>query len=115
MEMFLEDLNEDVMTRFLLGESPSDEQELVENRFLSDPAFFENLCSFEEELLLAHVRGELPETLQARVETALANWPGGRRRVSEIRALVATMQLDAMHHPVPTLSPLAPRRRGPIT
>jgi hypothetical protein len=81
--------NEELMTRFLWGDMEPEERERVEQRFLEDQSFFEKLCAFEEEMLLAHSREELPEPLRRQIQECLDASPVRRRRFDEVRAFAA--------------------------
>ena len=65
-----------MMRRFLLGESGAEEQETVEERFMTDPAYFEALCALEDELVLSHVRGDFAAALAQRLRRPRARRPG---------------------------------------
>jgi hypothetical protein len=51
--------DEQLMTRFLLGDSLPAEREAIEERLASDPGYFEALAALEDELILKWHRGEL--------------------------------------------------------
>jgi hypothetical protein len=79
--------DEDLMRRFLLGESGDKERELVEDRFLTDPAYFEALCALEDELILSHIRGDLPQRWRRPFDVHVLASPARRRRVEEAERL----------------------------
>jgi anti-sigma-K factor RskA len=51
--------DEVLITGYLLGELPEQEQTAVEARYFLDDAFFEQLVAAEKELIGRYVRGEL--------------------------------------------------------
>src|SRR5262245_26219364 len=79
------------MKRFLVGDVTPEERERVEGRFMTDPDSFERVCAIEDDLILSHVRNELPADWRARFESAYLTTPARRRRVDEMRAVVAGM------------------------
>jgi hypothetical protein len=79
--------DEEMMRRFLLGQSGAEEQEAVEERFVTDPAFFEALSALEDELVLSHVRGDLPQRWRSAFDARVLASPARRRRVEEAERL----------------------------
>ena len=68
--------DEQLMRRFLVGQVSDEEESQIEDRFMGDPDYFDALCALEEEMMLAHARGELP-----------VEWrPGFRKRVLDAPA-----------------------------
>jgi hypothetical protein len=76
------------LRRYLLGQLPEEEAERMEARLLEDD---EVSALAEEELLIEHFRGELPEgrDLVSRLSASEA----GRRRVADAQALVQAIAL----------------------
>jgi hypothetical protein len=87
--------DEDLMERFLLGTATEEERDHLEERFLVDHGCFEALCAMEDEIILAHLRQELPADLEQQFRTAVLAAPARRRRVEEMRALVAAAEAVA--------------------
>jgi hypothetical protein len=79
--------DEELMRRFLLGEVSPAERERVEQRFIDDPDFFDALCGLEQELIVSHLRGELPEPLRSRFDARAAASESLRREIEQTAAL----------------------------
>jgi anti-sigma factor RsiW len=60
--------DEELMTRYLLGELSETEQLLVEERFFTDEEFSERLLALENELKYDYARGALSPQARARFE-----------------------------------------------
>jgi hypothetical protein len=86
------DLDETLMRRFLLGDTSEEERDRIEERFILDHESYESLCAIEDELILAHLRRELPEQMEAQFRAVILSAPARRRRVDEMRALVAAAE-----------------------
>jgi hypothetical protein len=54
------DKQEAIVVRYLLGLSPQEEREQVEERFLSDSAYFDNMLALEDSLVDDFVSGRMP-------------------------------------------------------
>ena len=86
------DNEENLMRRFLVGQATPEEQALVDDRLASDPDYFDTLCAVEEELMLAHARGELADEWKSAFEAHVLGSPRRRaraERVSQFAAAVA--------------------------
>jgi anti-sigma factor RsiW len=81
----------DLLTRYLVGESPEVERRAVESRFFSEAEFFDRLCAAEEELIRDYLRDALPAHLRGLVELQLARSPDLRRRLELTRALMSVL------------------------
>ena len=79
---------EDLLTRFLLGETTEHERAEVEDRLLSDEEFYERLLAAEGELVDAYVRGELPAGERARFEESFSFSARRGERVEFARGLL---------------------------
>ena len=90
------------LTRYLLGQMDQDEQALIEERYLADPAFHEELRAAERDLIDQYVRGEIAEP-DAFERHFLAS-PPRRQRVEFARALSRSVA----HAPV--VAPRSSRR-----
>jgi hypothetical protein len=84
-------VSDELMKRFLVGDVTPEERERVEDRFMTDPDSFERVSAIEDDLILSHVRNELPAEWRERFESAYLKVPARRRRVDEMRAVVAGM------------------------
>ena len=83
------DLNsEKLITQYLLGELPEEQQIEIEDRAFSDKEFLASITAVENDLIDEYVREELPETTRRRFETRFLASEGRRKRVEFARALV---------------------------
>ena len=87
--MATDDIDEHLMTRFVLGDVTPEEHDRVERRFVDDPSFLDELCALEEEVLLSHARGALPLQQQELLRKRLHASPVLRRQFEEVQALAA--------------------------
>jgi hypothetical protein len=85
--------SEELRRRFLVGDVTDQEREEIEARFMADPSFFEELTANDDELLLAHARGELAAPLRDQLHASLAASPVRRRRYEEMQALSAAASM----------------------
>lgn len=81
--------DEDLMRRFLLEDLTPEEREHVEAAFFRDPAYFDALSAAEDELILLHLRSELPERWRDSFQRAILDSPARRRHVDDMRGLLA--------------------------
>jgi hypothetical protein len=80
--------DEQVLTRFLLGDLAPADRQAIEDRLIEDPAFFESLCALEDEVILKWHRGELsPEDWQLFTQSYLTS-PPRQARVASVRELI---------------------------
>jgi hypothetical protein len=79
--------NEELLKRFLLGDLPESERAEIEDRFLANDDFFQELLSGEDDLIDAYVRGELPPAERALFERRCLPTQHGRQRVEFARTL----------------------------
>jgi hypothetical protein len=89
--MALEPHDADEMRRFLLDELPLRLRIQVERRFARDPEYFEALCALEEDLILAHLRGELREEWREPFNRAFLETAARRQRVDEVAGFLAAL------------------------
>src|SRR4030095_15428191 len=83
--------DDDLKRRFLVGDVTPDEQARVEARFMADAAYFEELRALEHELMLSHLRGELPEKWQARFKARVLDSPARHQRVDDVEAFASAL------------------------
>jgi hypothetical protein len=96
--------SERLLIGYLLGGLPEEDQSLVEERFLKDPEYFEQLQAVEEELNDAYVRGELSGSEREQFERRVSASPEWRQRVEFARALYAVgreRQAEVRPEPIP--------------
>jgi len=80
--------DEQVLTRFLLGDAAPADRQAIEDRLTEDPAFFESMCALEDEVILKWHRGELaPEDWQLFTQSYLDS-PPRQARVASVRELI---------------------------
>ncbi len=83
------DLNsEKLITQYLLGELPEEQQVEIEDRAFSDKEFLASITAVENDLIDEYVREELPETARRRFEGRFLASEGRRKRIEFARALV---------------------------
>lgn len=83
---------EEITTRYLLGELPEQEQDLLEERYFHDPKLFHAVVQVESELVDAYARGQLPTDMRERFEKSYLNHPARRKHVNFAKAL--TTRID---------------------
>lgn len=80
--------DEQVLTRFLLGDVAPADRQAIEDRLTEDATFFEELCALEDEVILKWHRGELtPEDWQLFTQSYLTS-PPRQARVASVRELI---------------------------
>jgi hypothetical protein len=79
--------NEELAKRFLLGDLSESERAEVEDRFLANDHFFQELLIGEDDLIDAYVSGQLPAAEQALFERSCLSTPRGQERVEFARTL----------------------------
>ena len=84
---------ESLMIRYLLGELSKEEQAQVEERFLSDGQFFEQLLAVEDALIDEYVRGTLSEYERRKVHELVTSSRYQRRQVEFARGLRSDIRL----------------------
>jgi anti-sigma-K factor RskA len=83
---------DDSITRFLLGELSDDERAQIEQRFLSDNEFFEEVLSAENALIDQYLLGQLSDEQRKRAELLFQSSPRQRREVSFTEQLIASLR-----------------------
>ncbi len=79
--------NEELLQRFLFGDLSASERAEVEDRFLANDDFFQELLLGEDDLIDAYVRAELPAAERALFERCCLSTQSGRERVEFAQAL----------------------------
>ena len=82
----------DLATRFLLGELSEEERREVEERFLSDKEFFEEILASEDALLDDYLSGTLSEEDQFRAKALFESSNEQRQRVEVTKQLLSLVQ-----------------------
>jgi anti-sigma factor RsiW len=81
------DVNEDLLTRYLLGELPEDERARVEDEAFADAEILAQLLAVENDLVDEYVRGELTGEARHRFERMFLNSAERRRKIAFAGAL----------------------------
>jgi hypothetical protein len=89
--------DEHLMRRFLVGDVSQDEHDAVDDACAADEKYFEELCALEEELLVLHLRGELPDEVRTRFVETLPDYPARQRRLDELTALRSVIAEQTPH------------------
>jgi hypothetical protein len=101
---------DDLIRRYLLRELAEEEQQRVEERLMTDEAFFERLKISEDELVDEYLGNELPHGERERFELSFLTTPEGRQQVrfnTAFNRYVSEVAASRRPQPVP-----APPRRG---
>lgn len=80
---------EDLMIRYLLGEMTEEEQAQIEERFLTDNEYFEQLLSVEDALIDDYAQGVLTEYERSKVECLLLPSRRQARDVDFVKDLIS--------------------------
>jgi hypothetical protein len=83
---------EDVMARLLTGSLSRGEREAVEARLAADPAYFEAVCAFEDEMIRDWHRGELAAEARRAIADTYLGLSARRARVESGRLLIDTLE-----------------------
>lgn len=101
----------DSIRRYLLGTPTADEQQGIELRLLTDPAFFDELSAREDELVDEYASGLLTPAERASFETVFLAAPERRQKLQFALALRRRLDQDA---PLPSRErPAAAREKLP--
>ena len=80
-----EHIQTDVVKSYLLGTLPDDQASAVEERYFTDPAFFNEVRSMEIDLICRFLDGELTEEEQDHFERRYLQVPKLKKLVDEVR------------------------------
>jgi hypothetical protein len=94
----MNDAQENLIYRYLLGELPESEQAALEEKYFADHETFEQVREGENRLVDQYVRGRLSSADRARFETHYLASPVHRRRVATARNLLAAADEFAQSH-----------------
>lgn len=83
---------DDLIIRFLLDELSDEERARVEQQFLSDSQFFEELLSAEDALMDQYLLKQLSEAQQERARTLFQSSARQRRELAFTRELIASLR-----------------------
>ncbi len=79
------------MRRYLLGELSESEQASLEEKYFTDPQFFNQILKTESELVDGYVRGQLSNGVRQRFEQSYAVHPARSERVKFAAALATRL------------------------
>jgi hypothetical protein len=79
---------EDLMVRYLFGELTEEEQSQIEEQFLTDNQYFEQLCSVEDALIDDYAQDTLTEYERRKVEGLLLSSTRQTREIEFVRDLI---------------------------
>lgn len=85
-------MNEQILTRYLLGELPEDEQAKIEEQLFRDDAAFEQARALKAELTDHYVRGNLSARERRRYEQRFLTSPAGRYDAQFAKALTRVLE-----------------------
>jgi hypothetical protein len=82
---------EQIMKRYLLGELSESEQSALEEKYFTDPQFFNQILKAESELVDTYVRGQLSNEVRERFEQSYMAHPARSERVKFAAALATKL------------------------
>jgi anti-sigma factor RsiW len=88
-------IEDQTITRYLLGELLPEEQKHIEERYFSDPDLLDQVLGVEDDLIDAYVRRELTAHERQRFETYFLAAPERRERMEIAQALIARIDQQA--------------------
>jgi hypothetical protein len=109
-----EDLEVDLVSRYLLGELSGEQLTLVEERYFTEPSFLRLVETVEDDLIDAYVRNEMPPPKRRLFEHHFLASPGRRERMWQANALLQRLtERDSASDasPPPALLPAAASQR----
>lgn len=101
---------ENIFFRYLLGQLSEEEQAQVEERFLSDGEYYQQLLLAEDELRCAYAQGSLSAAGREQFEKSFLIFPDERQRVELARAMIS--ELATMRVAEPTAPLIAPDEKS---
>ena len=105
----MEDEDQELIRRYLLGELSDDEQAELERRYFIDDELFQRLLKIECELIDKYARGEFSDHECERMEKHFLKSKDRRERIAHAQAVmkvIAEMSADKSRHPSSWLSKL---------
>ena len=82
---------EDLMAHYLFGDLTEEEQSQIEEQFLTDNQYFEQMRSVEDALIDDYVQGELNEYERGKVEGLLLSSPRQASEIGFVRDLIRSI------------------------
>ena len=86
---------DELLIQYLLGELSEEEQEGVEQRFISDPEFYKQLLTVEDDLIDAYTEGELSQSRRTSFENHFLRSPDRHARVGFAKAFMVYVSRKA--------------------
>jgi hypothetical protein len=80
---------EDLMIRYLLGDLTEEEQTQIEELFLADNEYFEQLAAVEDALIDDYAQGALNEYERRKIESLLLSSPRQAREIEFVKDLIS--------------------------
>lgn len=93
--------NEQLLSRYLLGQLSEADQTAVEERFLGDDEYYQQLLVIEDELRCAYAKGSLPPAEREQFEKRFLIFPDERQRVEVARAMIGELSAAGVETPSP--------------
>lgn len=114
--MTKKDDKEELIIRYFFGELEEEDKSRIEERFLTDNEFFEQMRSIEDALIDDYVRGQLPRRERRKVEEFLQSSGRLERETDSVKSLIGILDKTGPPGPerpsrrrsLPTLSGLRP-------
>jgi hypothetical protein len=91
--------NDQILFRYLLGQLSEDEQAEVEERFLNDGEYFEQLLVVENELRFAYAKGSLPAAEHEQFEKRFLIFHDEREKVELARDMIIELSTMPVEKP----------------
>jgi hypothetical protein len=85
--------------RYLLDQLSEDERAVVEERFLSDGEYYEQLLVVEDELRFAYAKGSLPAAEREQFEKRFLIFPDERKKVELAKAMIGELSTMTVEKP----------------
>lgn len=97
--------NESLIARYLLGELTEPEKNQIEENFLADNDYFEQILTVEDDLIDSYVRGQFSPVESKQFEKNFLTTPQRRQRVAFARTLgqVVSQTPDPVVAPIPAI------------
>lgn len=83
------EVKDELLVQYLLGELNEEEQEGIEQRYIGDPEFYEQLLAVEDDLIDAYALGELSQSRRTGFEEHFLCSPERQARVGFAKAWMA--------------------------
>lgn len=87
--MELKEVEEKLLTLYLLGDLSADEKAQIEDRFFADDEYYQSLLIAEDELIYSYLHGRLSGRESALFAAQIAASPKRREKVQLVKALMA--------------------------